>query len=213
MRRVPPKTARAKAKGLRVVGAGRGKRAKRSDTKAPAPPPHRQGTPHHPVYTGAEAARQQAITTALALSNAGMSVRDIAARLSLPKSTVHDHLRAGYLEARSLERRHVLIEQRIHRQQRLIQAYWIPAIGREYVDPQTQKTVQVAPDPDAARIVMMADDRIAATAALDHKAVDLVPGRDLPEPRPFADWTAEEIEAWVKTKTVPEGKQLPRRSG
>lgn len=217
MRRISKGKARAKTKGLRLAG---GTDSKKPRTRRPPntkatndAPPHRQGTRQNPLYTAEEIARQSDITKALALSDAGLSVREIAEQLGRSVSTAHGYLKAGFAEARSLELRHEYIERRVRRNMRIVRAYWLAAVGYTTIDPKTRQQVQIAPDPEAAKVVMAADDRIASTLALDHKAVDMVKLGMPTRKRAFEDWTDEEIARWRETREVPPGKEPPRRYG
>jgi hypothetical protein len=200
-------------KGLRLVGGtdSKPKRKKRQAPDESARKPHRKGSAQHPLYNAESVDREAVITQVMALSAAGLTVRNIALQLGIPRSTVNGYQKQAFDESRSLESRHRFLEQRVIRQMRLIQAYWVPAIGQNYFDERTQKQVTVPPDPDAAKIVMMADDRIASTLALDHKTVDLAGRLMPPKLAPFEGWTGEEISRWRIDKTVPPGKEAPRR--
>jgi len=105
VRRIPPKIARAKAD------------PRRADDRAR---PNRQGTAANPLFTE----RQQRITQVMSLSVAGLSAREIADKLAMPRSTVHGLMKDGFLSAQSLNRRQTL-EVAIHRYSRVIQSWWL----------------------------------------------------------------------------------------
>jgi len=174
--------------------------------------PNRQGTAANPLFTGPGVERQQRITQVMSLSVAGLSVREIADKLAMPRSTVHDLMKDGFLSAQSLNRRQTLLEVAIHRYSRVIQSWWLEAVGGQYTDPQTGKPVVITKSDVAAKIVMAAQERISHIAALNHRTVDLTKA-EVPEPPPFEGWTDEELERYHDTGAVPEGKALPKRVG